>query len=96
LASGEVINTTTDAENLKVFSSLVSSEQGIRVSGGNQRYMAIYAPDAKVHIVGGGDLFGSVVGKVVESAGGARIHYDKRLEDNQDGKVTMLTWVELF
>ena len=96
LASGEVINTTTDAENLKVFSSLVSSEQGIRVSGGNQRYMAIYAPDAKVHIVGGGDLFGSVVGKVVESAGGVRIHYDKRLEDNQDGKVTMLTWVELF
>jgi hypothetical protein len=95
-AGGEVMNTTADAENLKVLSNLVSSERGIRVSGGNQTYMGIYAPDAKVHILGGGDFFGSIVGGMVVGDGGAKIHYDERFEDNQDGKVTMLTWVELF
>lgn len=96
LAGGEVMNTTADAENLKVRSSLVSAEKGIRISGGTQTYMGLYVPDGRVDIVGGGDLFGSIVGKVVVSAGGVKIHYDRRLEDNQDGKVAMLTWVELF
>lgn len=93
---GGVTNTTTIAENFKILSSLASSSQGIRVSGGGQAYMVIYAPDGRLKVVGGGDIFGSVVGKIVESAGGVRFHYDKRLEDNQDGGVVMLTWVELF
>ena len=93
---GGVTSATAIAENLKIFSSLASSSQGIRVSGGGQAHMAIYAPDARLEVVGGSDIFGSVVGKIVESAGGVRFHYDKRLEDNQDGGIVMVTWVELF
>lgn len=95
-SGGEIINTTADAENLKLFSSLSSSVQGITVSGGAQTYMAIYAPDSKVEIVGGGDFFGSIVGTIVESATGAKIHYDRKFQDNQDGRVVLLTWAELF
>jgi hypothetical protein len=59
-------------------------------------YLTIYAPASGVEILGSGDFYGSIVGKVVASVGGARFHYDEQLAANEDGKVEIVLWKETF
>jgi len=94
---GGVINTTSLPENFKIFSSFSSAILGIKVSGGSQAYMVIYAPDSKVLFLGGGDFYGSAVGRHVATIGDAiMIHYDKKLEDTTDSEVDMISWQRVF
>jgi hypothetical protein len=93
---GGIVNTTGKAENLKIFSSFASSTPGITVAGGGMPYLTIYAPASGVEILGSGDFYGSIVGKVVASVGGARFHYDEQLAANEDGKVEIVLWKETF
>jgi hypothetical protein len=44
-SSGGVVNTTGKAENLQIFS--ISSSQEIKLQGGSQVYMAVYAPNSQ-------------------------------------------------
>jgi len=96
LTGGGIQNPTLVAENLKIFSSVSSAKGGLDIAGGPLVYMAVYAPNARVVVSGSGDLYGSVVGATVSAATGAKFHYDKRLKDNQDGGIVMVTWRELF
>jgi len=96
LTGGGIQNPTLVAENLKVFSSVSSAKGGLDIAGGPLVYMAVYAPNARVVVSGSGDLYGSVVGATVSAATGAKFHYDKRLKDNQDGGIVMVTWREIF
>jgi hypothetical protein len=96
LTGGGVENPTLVAENLKIFSSVSSAKGGLDIAGGPLVYMAVYAPNARVVVSGSGDLYGSVVGATVSATTGAKFHYDKRLKDNQDGGIVMVTWRELF
>jgi len=96
LTGGGIQNPTLVAENLKIFSSVSSAKGGLDIAGGALVYMAVYAPNARVVVSGSGDLYGSVVGATVSATTGAKFHYDKRLKDNQDGGIVMVTWREVF
>lgn len=93
---GGVVNTTGLPENLEIYSLFSSSSQGISVSGGSQTAMAIYAPDCRVTLSGGSNYYGSIVGKVIDISGATAFHYDKRLEDNVDGEIGMVSWRQVF
>jgi hypothetical protein len=93
---GGVVNTTGNAENLLILSSLSSPDLGMLIASGSAAYMTVYAPRAKITIVGDGDLFGSVVGNAVVNTGAVRLHYDQKLTDNGDGRVTLVMWKEVF
>jgi len=93
---GGVVNNTGLPENLEIYSLFSSSSQGISVSGGSQVGMAIYAPDCRVALSGGSNYYGSIVGKSVDISGGTAFHYDKRLEDNVDGEIGMVSWRQVF
>ncbi len=95
LIGGGIQNPTLVAENLKIFSSVSSTKGGLDIAGGPLVYLAVYAPNAKI-VARGGDLHGSVVGGFVETAAQTKFHYDKRLKDNQDGGIVMVTWREVF
>jgi hypothetical protein len=93
-AGGGIVNTTANVENLRVVSSLSSSDVGITVANGIGGYMTVYAPDARVEVTGGGDFYGAIVGRAVVNISGARFHYDRRLKDSEDGRLKMVFWKE--
>src|SRR5438552_1986957 len=87
-SSGTFVNATAVANNLKLFSSFVSTyksngdpnnNQAITLSGGQQSYMAVYAPQAAVTFSGNSDFYGSVIADYVADTGGTPIHYDGAL-----------------
>jgi predicted outer membrane repeat protein len=91
-ARGGLANTTGRAENFRIFSNLSHPTDGITLSGGPQAYATVYAPQSRIEFMGGDDFFGAVVGKTVVSTGGMRFHYDRKLNDNEDGSVQMIVW----
>ena len=83
-----MVNTTGAASNLKLFDSYVSTyknngdpnnNQSIQLSGGQQTYMAVYAPQAAVTFSGNSNFFGGVIADYVDDSGGTPIHYDGAL-----------------
>jgi len=93
---GGIVNTTGRAENLAIFSSVVSPDVGLSVGSGSAAYMTVYAPRARINLFGSGDLFGAVVGRIVANLGPVRLHYDQKLADNEEGRVTLVSWKEVF
>jgi hypothetical protein len=83
---------TGRAENFGIFSSLAHPTDGIILCGGPRAYASVYAPWSRIEFMGGDDFFGAVVGKTVVSTGGMRLHYDRKLNDNEDGSVQMIVW----
>ena len=82
LSGGSIANTSLNASSLKLFSSLnaPSNTNGIKLSGGTQSYMSIYAPDTGITFSGGTtDFYGAVVGYNITDTGGTRFHYDQSL-----------------
>lgn len=47
--------------------------------GNNETVATLYAPNAYVHLSGTFDLYGAVVGAIIDNAGTPKIHYDRRL-----------------
>jgi hypothetical protein len=91
-----IVNTTHIAGNLRIFSSLSSSNQGITLAGGSAAYAAVYAPNAYVKFTGGSDFFGSAVGYGIDDTGGTNIHYDEALNGLANGGLALLTWRQVF
>jgi hypothetical protein len=54
-------------------------DQAIRMRGGAEASMLVYAPNSDVELAGQADYYGAVVGKYVKVTGGAEIHYDRNL-----------------
>jgi len=96
LTGGGLINTTEKPENLMIFSSVASTTLGLSIAGGSSAHVTVYAPRAKITVVGPGDLFGALVGETVTNSGAVRFHYDQKLMDNEDGNVTFVLWKEVF
>jgi len=93
---GGIINTPHVAANLRIFSSLSSSNQGISLTGGSQSYAAVYAPNAYVKFAGGSDFYGSVVGDSIDNTDGTNIHYDEALSALGGAGLGMLTWRQVL
>jgi hypothetical protein len=51
----------------------------VKLAGGDNTSGLFYAPNAQGSITGGADLWGAIVVKTLTEAGGAAIHYDRRL-----------------
>ncbi len=77
---GAIINTTLCAANLQILSSGgPSSGDAIKITGGTETYLTLYAPGAQVDVSGGGEIFGAIVGYTVTVHGGSSIHFDEAL-----------------
>lgn len=70
----------------------------LRMRGGAEAAMVVYAPNATVDLSGSSDYYGAIIGKTVEADGLAAIHYDRALAQDPDlttpGQHTMssFTW----
>jgi Tfp pilus assembly protein PilX len=95
-SGGSITNTTGDPSNLQITSSLSSDSQGIKVAGGSQAAMTIYAPQARVKVTGGGSFFGAVVGVRVLVDGGTDFHYDKKLKNPNGSPLQLISWRQVF
>jgi len=93
-SSGGVVNTTGKAENLQIFS--LSSSQEIKLRGGTQVYMAVYAPNSTITFSGGGDIYGAMVGHTITDSNGTKVHYDVHLNSLAGSGVVMLAWRQVF
>ena len=97
LSGGSVANTTSNASNLKLFSSYndPSDGNGVTLSGGSGAYMAVYAPDTAVNFSGSSNFYGSVIGAKVTNSGGTKIHYDTSLAAALGPGATLSKWHEV-
>ena len=56
----------------------------VNIQGGNGLHGVIYAPEASVTIANGSGFFGSILGKKLSVAGGAGLHFDESLADDEE------------
>lgn len=80
--------------NLLVY---VQGSSTISLSGKDNFYGAVYAPDATVTLSGNAALYGAVVGDVIQDSGKALVRYDEALAGvpgNLSNTVTVLAWTE--
>jgi hypothetical protein len=74
--SADVITPNYDPSMLQF---VYAGASHIRVRGGANVAMLVYAPNADVELAGQADFYGAMVGKYVRVTGGAEIHYDRNL-----------------
>ena len=55
----------------------------VNIQGGNELHGVIYAPQASVTIGNNGNFFGSIIGKTLTVTGGAKLHFDESLADEE-------------
>lgn len=63
---------------------LLVGDGPVEIQGGNGLHGVIYAPEASVTLANGSGFFGSIVGRTLSVAGGAGLHFDESLADDQD------------
>ena len=69
-----VANTSWDPSKLTV---LYSGTSQMKMTGGSEAYVEVYAPNAEVQLNGNLDFFGSFIGKSVAVTGGPKIHFSE-------------------
>lgn len=69
-----VANTSWDPSKLTVFYDGTSQ---MKMTGGSQAYIEVYAPRAEVQLNGNMDFFGSFIGKDVSITGGPKVHFSE-------------------
>jgi len=62
------------------FQVLYGGTNQVKINGGTQTAMLLYAPNASFKLNGGGNLYGSVIAGQVTDLGGGAIHYDRELQ----------------
>ena len=62
------------------FQVLYGGTNLVKINGGTQTAMLLYAPNASFKLNGGGNLYGSVISSQVTDLGGGAIHYDRELQ----------------
>jgi hypothetical protein len=51
----------------------------LKISGGADTAVMVYAPNAAVSLVGGSGVYGSIMGATINDNGGTAVHYDRDL-----------------
>ncbi len=79
-SGGSLVNATSLPTNLTIWGCGTDTSDWTFSSGNGQAYLGLYAPNHKLTLSGGGDLYGSFIaeGQVTES-GGTFVHYDECL-----------------
>ena len=97
LSGGSVANTTSNASNLKLFSSLndPTNNNGVTLSGGSGAYMTVYAPNTGVTFSGSSNFYGSVIANKIVNSGGTDIHYDGSVGAVLAPNPTLSKWHEV-
>jgi hypothetical protein len=72
------VNPTSVPANLQ-FSTSFDGKDGVKLSGGSQAYLSVYAPQTDVTLSGGSPVFGALLGKTLELSGNAVVHYDVQM-----------------
>lgn len=57
----------------------LDASPAIKVAGGAHLNAAVYAPDHEIDLIGGGELYGALIGKEIKVGGDAYFHYDEAL-----------------
>jgi hypothetical protein len=65
--------------NLRIVMASVGTTALLDMQGGSSLSTDIYAPEARISIMGTGDVYGAIVGKSIDMSGNAAIHYDMSL-----------------
>jgi Tfp pilus assembly protein PilX len=88
-----VANTSLDPTNLII--NYAGATQ-VKMTGGSQAYIELYAPTAPVQLNGNLDFFGSFIGKAVEITGGPKIHFSLGCLQNSlmQRPFRLITWVQ--
>ncbi len=69
-------NSSMDPSQLQI---LYAGTQNIRITGGSDQAMVVYAPNAPIELSGNAGFYGSMIGATIRNSGGAGIHYDRNL-----------------
>ena len=69
-------NSSMDPSQLQI---LYAGTEQIRITGGSDQAMVVYAPNAPVQLSGNSGYYGSIIGSTITNTGGAGIHYDRHL-----------------
>src|SRR5439155_22690510 len=101
---GTFVNSPAAATTLKLSSRFVSTyngngdpgnSQAITLSGGQQSYRGVYAPQAAVTFSGNSAFYGSVIAGYVADTGGTPIHYDGALGTVLGAGAGLSNWHEV-
>ena len=72
-------NPSFDPTNFQI---LYGGTSAININGNSTSAAMLYAPNADITFNGGADFYGSMVGATIKDTGGARFHYDRRLQND--------------
>lgn len=64
------------------FQILYGGTSSININGNSTSAAMLYAPNADITFNGNADFYGSMVGKTIKETGGAKFHYDRRLQND--------------
>ena len=78
ITGGSTINKDGKPGNLLFFGG--AKTESIKIAGGSQIYLGIYAPASEVKVTGSADLYGGIVGKEINFGGTVGIHYDESMK----------------
>lgn len=105
VSGGGFVNQSGKPADLRVFvhpyaviPGQTPTSSNVKIRGGAQASMALYAPAAALSVAGGDDIYGAFVSGTITISGGGRFHYDKALgEINNFGTtiVERLYWRDL-
>lgn len=90
---GSVSNPGFDPSTFQV---VYGGTGNVKLNGGANTAAVVYAPEAAITFSGRSDFYGSVIGKTVTDLGGAKLHYDKSLQNKfmtaGNHMLTAFTW----
>jgi hypothetical protein len=61
---------------------LYGGTSDININGNSTSAAMLYAPNANIVFNGSADFYGAMVGATIKETGGARFHYDRRLQND--------------
>lgn len=103
LEGGGVTNDSKIASNLQInyagTSPCNTTPCGtLKVSGGNNGYMIIYAPNSDVMLKGTSDIYGSIIGNQIDDSGGVNFHYDTNTQSPlpSNGYYSLISFRDLY
>ncbi len=82
-SGGGTINNPASPQDLQLYGTSTCTSIGL--SGSGNFSGILYAPTALIDVSGGGNCFGTVIGRTIKATGGTKIHRDISLSGRQIG-----------